>query len=209
MQEWSRASHCDARLRFWHCYLGQLYLWVSWCYSEMWLCMFILCDKTRLISSKCAQRCACLSGIEYSFLSVDFQWGRAVCLSAGALWLVWLNLRPGGMQCTLVVGRRIKNKRSVNPLNILPKYTGAISYHALHLPQGNIKSILYRVHSGTDIIYYKTQGMRATLTFNLTKSIIITTSMTMRFENMYPSTSGQNAWNTESLRNEYTYVLET
>lgn len=38
--------------------------------------MFILCDKTRLISSKCAHRCTCLSGIEYFFLSVDFRMGE-------------------------------------------------------------------------------------------------------------------------------------
>lgn len=38
--------------------------------------MFILCDKTRLISSKYAHRCTCLSGIEYFFLSVDFRMGE-------------------------------------------------------------------------------------------------------------------------------------
>lgn len=38
--------------------------------------MFILCDKTRLISSMCAHRCASLSGTEYFFLSVEFRMGE-------------------------------------------------------------------------------------------------------------------------------------
>lgn len=44
-------AHTVIFVSFWHCYLGQLYLWVSWCFKETWLCTFILGDKGKLISS--------------------------------------------------------------------------------------------------------------------------------------------------------------
>lgn len=101
----------------------------------------------------------------YLELSISFclwilEWGRAVCLSAGALWLVWMNLRPCGMQCTLVVGRRIKNKHSNKPLNIPSNYTQS-------------HTILYSIHTSCSTLgaqrhrYYILQNQRFGCKINL------------------------------------------
>lgn len=65
--------------------------------------MFILCDKTRLISSKCAHRCACISGTKYSFLSVDFTMGEgsvlfswSTVIGLSEFWALWHAVHPSG-----------------------------------------------------------------------------------------------------------------
>lgn len=48
-------------LSFWHCYLGQIYLWASRFFKEMWLGIFILGDKKKPISSFCEAGVVCVS----------------------------------------------------------------------------------------------------------------------------------------------------